>query len=411
MTPAEPEPTTTGLRVHSIDALRGLVMLSMVFVNDIAGMKAAPWWMKHYAHRPGVPQPYDGMTWVDWVFPAFLFVVGMSIPFAMLARSARLEPWWKTALHVLARTTCLLVIGVFMVNRPSDAARMGWPAHLWETLALVASMLFVVGLPKRWTAAAWVVRSIGAIGLIYLGWAFVGPEGARLRTQWWGILGLIGWAYLVGTIVWAVAGSARAALAGTAAILLALFSVEAAGKMPVISVGSFVVNNYLGLGSQIGTHGAIVVLGILLSSILLPDSELQDDGIRVRWTIFFAAMLLVGAAVAYPLHGINKDVATPSWALISAAATAVLFVPLYLWVDARGGVGSSWLLRVAGQNALMIYLLQATFYQLVMLTGADWYGRIGAAGLWSGYGRGVGLGVAMTLLAWGLSRAGIRLRL
>lgn len=386
-------------------------MLSMVFVNDIAGLKTAPWWMKHYAYRPGVGQPYNGMTWVDWVFPAFLFVVGMSIPIAMLARASRLEPAWKTALHVLARTACLLVIGVFMVNRPSDAARLGWPAHLWESLALAASMLFVVSLPARWGAVVYVVRSIGAVGLIYLGWKFVGPDGVRLRTQWWGILGLIGWAYLVGSVVWVLTGPARAALAGLAALLLAMFSVEAAGKMPAVGFGSFLINDYLNFGAQIGTHGALVVLGILLSSILLPESDVREPGPRVRWIGGFVLLLLLAAAVAYPLHGINKDIATPSWALISAAATAALFVPLYLGVDVLNGVRASWLLRVAGQHALMIYLLQAIFYQLIMLTKADWYSRIASGAATYGYARGAGLGVAMTLLAWGLSRAGVRLRL
>src|SRR2546430_12552872 len=40
-------------RVFSVDALRGFVMFAMLFVNDIAGVHRAPWWMKHH-------QPEDG---------------------------------------------------------------------------------------------------------------------------------------------------------------------------------------------------------------------------------------------------------------------------------------------------------------------------------------------------------------
>src|SRR5262245_10607466 len=67
-------------RIISIDVLRGFVMFMMIFVNDLAGAgKILPDWMVHYSdrHRGG-----SGMTFVDLVFPAFLFIVGMSIPFA-----------------------------------------------------------------------------------------------------------------------------------------------------------------------------------------------------------------------------------------------------------------------------------------------------------------------------------------
>jgi heparan-alpha-glucosaminide N-acetyltransferase len=72
-------------RVTSIDALRGFVMFMMIFVNDLAGApeKIVPDWMAHFSdrHKEG-----SGMTFVDLVFPAFLFIVGMSIPFALGSR-------------------------------------------------------------------------------------------------------------------------------------------------------------------------------------------------------------------------------------------------------------------------------------------------------------------------------------
>src|SRR5436190_24046095 len=97
--PATPD-ARPAARVTSIDALRGLVMFAMIFVNDIASAPRdiVPWWMEHY-HPEG-----NGMTFVDLVFPAFLFIVGMSIPFALGARIARGEPLWKTLLHVVTRT-------------------------------------------------------------------------------------------------------------------------------------------------------------------------------------------------------------------------------------------------------------------------------------------------------------------
>src|SRR5580704_13994426 len=98
-------------RVVSIDAARGLVMFTMIFVNDIAGVshKVVPDWMRHFKGR-------SGMTFVDLVFPAFLFIVGMSIPSALGGRLRSGEPVWRTLLHVASRTLALLVIGILMVN-------------------------------------------------------------------------------------------------------------------------------------------------------------------------------------------------------------------------------------------------------------------------------------------------------
>src|SRR6516162_9360338 len=65
----------TGRRVASVDAMRGLTILLMVFVNDLG--RGAPAWMHHIQ-----PSNADGMTLADVVFPMFLFLVGVSIPLA-----------------------------------------------------------------------------------------------------------------------------------------------------------------------------------------------------------------------------------------------------------------------------------------------------------------------------------------
>ena len=69
-------------RIISIDIMRGLTLLLMLFVNDL-NMDVAPAWLGH------MKADFDGMGLADWVFPGFLFIVGMSIPFAFSNRFSR----------------------------------------------------------------------------------------------------------------------------------------------------------------------------------------------------------------------------------------------------------------------------------------------------------------------------------
>jgi heparan-alpha-glucosaminide N-acetyltransferase len=115
MSETAPATASTPARVTSIDALRGFVMFMMIFVNDLAGAPSSivPDWMAHFddRHKSG-----SGMTFVDLVFPGFLFIVGMSIPFALGPRLKRGEPLWKIGGHIIIRTLALLALGILMVN-------------------------------------------------------------------------------------------------------------------------------------------------------------------------------------------------------------------------------------------------------------------------------------------------------
>src|ERR1700677_152790 len=114
-------------RFVSIDIFRGLTVLVMVFVDNLDFVKGLPWWTYH------MPRQANGLTYVDMVFPAFLFVMGMSIPLAVERRIAVVDSDRQIWLHIVRRSLSLVALGLFIANGPQvDPQRTGISTVLWE---------------------------------------------------------------------------------------------------------------------------------------------------------------------------------------------------------------------------------------------------------------------------------------
>jgi len=409
-------------RVTSIDALRGLVMFTMIFVNDLAGVshQVVPWWMRHFKADG------NGMTFVDLVFPAFLFIVGMSIPLSLGSRLNRAEPVWKILFHVLIRTLSLLLIGILMVNESPDSAQLGWSANLWSTLMYLAAILAFGSIapppksdpgvttksPGRMVAILF--RFAGFLGLAFLACAFRGRNGERIislspffiHTSWYGILGLIGWAYLVACIVFFLFRENRTALLGCMVLLMCMYPAARTGTFD-----HFWLNHLVGMGETLGSQGAITVGGMLLASILITP-ETADHGARAWFTLLFVLGCVGGALLLHGLYGINKNSATPSWCLWACAITGALWLLLHLLCESRSFGLLAKPLAIAGSNVLLAYLISEMLPSALDLFHlGDWFSRLAEANLFCAVARSAGCGVVILVLSVLINRAGFRLKL
>ena len=192
---------TSSTRIQSIDIMRGLTLVLMLFVNDLY-MPGVPSWLGH------TKADFDGMGLADWVFPGFLFMVGMAIPFAIGGRIKKGEDNFAVSRHILIRTISLLIIGVLMLNSGRvDPELTGMSKNLW-------SLLMYTGVFLVWNSysedsskimSTMGFKLLGMALLVFLVFRFnSGKEvnNGSLITGWWGILGLIGWGYLVAAFVY-----------------------------------------------------------------------------------------------------------------------------------------------------------------------------------------------------------------
>lgn len=404
-----PSPPSSVGRITSIDALRGLVMFLMIFVNDLAEApkEIVPWWMRHF-QADG-----NGMTFVDLVFPAFLFIVGMSVPFGLGSRLAKGESLLRIGWHILGRTLALLTIGVLMVNESPDLSRMGWSPALWSTLMhFFAILAFCSFSNHRYLSA--VTRYMGILALVALAFAFRGADGQRIvslapfviNTQWWGILGLIAWAYLMGAIAFLCFRTNRTALLGCVVLLMSLYVADRHGTFQ-----HFWLNRYVGVGGTLGSQAAITVAGALLASILLtPDTASVRH--RLRFTILFIAGFAAAALLLHGLYGINKNSATPAWCLWACAITASVWLGFYCICDVRPMPRLTKVFAISGENVLLAYLISEMWPSTVDLMGlGGWYSRLAEPNLACAIARSGGLAVLILATAARLNRSGFWLRL
>jgi len=411
-----PAPQPSPNRITSIDALRGFVMFMMIFVNDLAGAphRLVPDWMVHFSdrHKTG-----SGMTFVDLVFPAFLFIVGMSIPFALGSRLNKGEPVWKISGHVVTRTLALLTLGILMVNGESGGSAL-WHATMFFSAIFAFCAISPRGATPK-TAGFWRIfnlclRGLGFAGMLYCALAFANRRGhhiltlypLHLTTGWYGILGLIAWAYLAAAILFLIFRTNRTALLASVALMTCFY---AANKNHFFD--NFWPAHFVDFGGTLGSQAAITVAGLLLATILVaPDMTALKS--RVKFTLLFIAGFAFAAMLANGLYGISKNAATPSWCLWSSAITAALWLGFYFFCDVKPVTFVAKPLAAAGQNVLLAYLIsemQESVFDLLHL--GDWYDGLAQGSLAGAIARSAGCGVVILLITAGLNRIGFRLKL
>ena len=131
--------TAIDQRDTALDALRGLAIIGMVLSGSIAFGDALPGWMFHAQ----VPPPLHkfiptraGITWVDLVFPFFLFSMGASLPLAMRKFEGN-----AAALTSIARRFVLLLFFALFTQHMKPANLGALPAWAAQGLALFAFAL------------------------------------------------------------------------------------------------------------------------------------------------------------------------------------------------------------------------------------------------------------------------------
>jgi predicted acyltransferase len=178
---------TLGPRMVAVDGLRGLAICGMILVNH-----PAP---NGHAYAPLVHAPWDGWTLADTIFPAFLFVVGVSVALSLSAadghpRRATADLYGK----ILRRGLLLVFINIALVNFPYYELGNFRITGVLTRIGLCSVFASLVYLHFGVRSQAWLLVCILAVHWLLLSW--LGPEayrgfdqivqGAHYRPDWHG---------------------------------------------------------------------------------------------------------------------------------------------------------------------------------------------------------------------------------
>lgn len=368
--PAVPAATATP-RLMSIDAYRGFVMLLMMAevleLGKIA--KAMPensFW--HYLAWHQSHIPWAGCTLHDLIQPSFSFLVGVALPFSIVARLAKGQSKGLMFLHSLWRALLLVAIGIVLRSvsmserLTAEAIKKGLPDLPPQTyftfedtltqIGLGYVPLFLLGLTRqRWQWLALVVIVVGYWGafLAYplpkagFDYSAVGvPESWKYQyhdlAAHWNKNSNLAWAF----DTW----------------FLNLFP-----RHPQLGPFKFHPGGYATL-SFIPTLGTMI-LGLIAGNWLKRDWTAPQ---KTGWLVLTGVILLSLGLIAHEteLCPCIKRIWTSSWVLYSGGWCFLLLAGFYLVIDVAQLQTWSFPLRVIGMNSIAAYILAHGFDRLIV---------------------------------------------
>ena len=427
----------TKVRVKALDALRGIAILMMILSAMVPFSGVLPGWMYH-AQCPPPTHAFNpdclGITWVDLVFPFFIFSMGAAIPFALSARQRAgktiielmgltlkrfgllaffaigthyMRPW---VLKVDYPWKWWIALGGFLLFFLAFAQLPHKIGHRVNKIVNNLTLLIVAGVIYVFNQLGWVNFSFNQFDIIimvlaclalfgqliylipgnaqrnYMGIALMVGSfflSAKMQSGWtlalWNDISLppfISWEYLKYLLILLpgmIAGDIMKTHLGnqTSEVSHNVSHLGVLRWIPLFCVG-IVINCLVSLYLRYVELGFVIAL--LLSGALLWMTRRCSNTVPLLWKLLLwgVALVLVGFLLEPLQGGIKKDAATISYLVLTPGLAFLTLAALFVWIDLLGRhIGSKYLLGV-GQNPMVAYLAGTNFvFALFMLTGIN----------------------------------------
>lgn len=330
-------------RLTSLDAFRGFTMLFMAseiarlpraLVQTWPGNGVAFFVADLLEHRAWI-----GVTPWDLIQPAFMFMVGVALPFSVAARRARGDAFGALFRHALWRSLLLVALGIFLRSQGRPQTYFTFEDVLTQ-IGLGYPFLFLLA----WTRPRW--QAVAAAGILIGCWmAFALYPLAPPDFDWPSVGVPVGWPHHL---------SGFAAHWDKNVNVAHAVDVWFLNLFPRESPFRFNGGGYLTLSFVPSL--ATMILGLLAGGLLRTAPRVPATAWRL------AAWGAAGIVVGLLLHGLGvtplvKRIWTPSWAIFSAGWAALFLAGWYAAIDLRGWTRVAFPFLVVGMNSIAMYVI------------------------------------------------------
>lgn len=350
----------------SLDAYRGLIMLFMAsagfgvpqVAKEIAKTNPDTWWRYlafQVEHVPWVTgtssQLFWGISLWDLIQPAFMFMVGVAMPYSYSRRQARGDSYASRLLHAVVRSVILVLLGVYLSSN--------WDTQTnWSFMNVLSQIglgyTFVFLLMNRHQALQWFAFIAVLAGMWYAYYQYP-PEPTADFAQY----GLTEKEIANGVVLEGFAHPWSKNINFGARVDRTLLNWFPRKEPFLFNNGGYQTLNFV-------TSIATMLLGLIVGEMLRRDLPQQR---RMLWLGICGSVLLVlGLALGLTVSPNIKRIWTPSWTLYSGGLVVWMLAALYWIIDIRGWRAWSWFLVVVGMNSLAMYLMSQLLKPYVVAT-------------------------------------------
>jgi heparan-alpha-glucosaminide N-acetyltransferase len=341
--PAETAPPrTTSTRLTSLDVFRGVTMLFMA--SEILRIPEVARHFPDSGFARLLADSLDHRAWVgcapwDLIQPAFMFMVGVALPFSIASRRARGQMFGPMFVHSLFRALILIALGIFLRSQARPQTYFTFEDVLTQIgLGYVFLFLLAWTTPRvQWIAATVILVAYWAAFALYpLPPAGFDPATVGVRANWpHHLTGFAAhWDKNTNFASWADQW------------FLNLFPRESPF---VYNGGGYLTLNFV-------PSLATMIFGLLTGGVLRsarPSSE------KLR---LFVACGIGGLVLGTLLHVLGicpivKRIWTPSWTVFSAGWVVLFLAAYYYAIDLKGYRRWTLPFVVVGMNSIAMYVL------------------------------------------------------
>lgn len=311
----EYEPPKLQGRLTSLDALRGLDMFLLVGLGSIFRAFENIWdtpffnWLENQCHHP----QWHGFTLWDLIFPMFIFIVGVAMPFSFTKRLKEEGGKKKLFRHVVIRAVVLIILGLVRHKEPFGIAET---YGFYSVLYRIAVSYFF---------AALIMMNTGIKGQAY--WAF----------------GLMAFYFLLLRFV-PVPGYG-----------MGDYSYDGNLKNYIVNLVDAKLSPHLGYVVNITliTSVSNALFGVLAGHWLMSAKSQAE---KTKWLLVAGVAFIIIGVLLDPVTPINKKLGTISFTFLSCGISGLLLGLFYWLIDVRGYKKWAFIFVVVGVNPITIYL-------------------------------------------------------